>query len=86
MATYVITHEVDDVEHWFNSPKREEVFGPLGISVRPFRDPNGSKTVGVIAEIPDMDVFAEFMQTEAAAQALQHDGVHPDTLLVLSES
>jgi hypothetical protein len=86
MATYVITHEVDDVEHWFNSPKREEVFGPLGISVRPFRDPNGSKTVGVIAEIPDMSVFAQFMQTDAAAQAMQHDGVHADTLLVLSES
>ena len=30
MATYLITHEVDDVEHWWNSPKREEVFGPLG--------------------------------------------------------
>ena len=22
MATYLITHEVDDVEHWWNSPKR----------------------------------------------------------------
>jgi hypothetical protein len=29
MATYVITHEVDDVEHWLSSPKREEVFGPI---------------------------------------------------------
>lgn len=35
MATYVITHEVDDVEHWLNSPKREEVFGPMGITVTP---------------------------------------------------
>ena len=30
MATYVITHEVDDVDHWLSSPKREEVFGPWG--------------------------------------------------------
>ena len=41
MATYVITHEVDDVEHWLSSPKREEVFGPIGITVRPFHDPDG---------------------------------------------
>ena len=39
--------------------------------MRPFRDPNGSKTVGVIAEIPDMNAFAEFIQTEAAAQAME---------------
>jgi hypothetical protein len=25
MPTYVITHEVDDVDHWCNSPKRAEV-------------------------------------------------------------
>ena len=34
MATHVIFHEVDDVEHWLSSPKREEVFGPMGITVR----------------------------------------------------
>ena len=49
MATYVITHEVDDVEHWLSSPKREEVFGPMGISVRTFRDPDGSNKVALIA-------------------------------------
>jgi hypothetical protein len=27
MATHLIFHEVDDVEHWLGSPKREEVFG-----------------------------------------------------------
>ena len=55
MATYVITHEVDDVEHWLSSPKREEVFGPIGVTVRPFRDPEGSNKVALIAEIPDMN-------------------------------
>lgn len=54
MATHLIFHEVDDVEHWLQSPRREEVFGPIGISVRPFRDPQGSNRVGLIAEIPDM--------------------------------
>ena len=85
MATYVITHEVNDVEHWLSSPKREEVFGPMGVTVRTFRDAQGSNKVALIAEIPDMDAFQEFMQTDAAADAMKADGVNPETLLVLSE-
>jgi hypothetical protein len=68
MATHVIFHEVDNVERWLKSPKREEAFGPLGIAVRTFRDPQGSNRVSLIAEIPDMDQFQEFMQTDAAAE------------------
>ena len=75
MATYVITHEVDDVEHWLSSPKREEVFGPMGITVRTFRDPDGSNRTALIAEIPDMEAFQEVMRSEAAADAMKHDGV-----------
>jgi hypothetical protein len=86
MATYLITHDVDDVEHWMNSPKREEVFGPLGITVRTFRDPDGSNRVGLIAEIPDLAAFQQFMQTDDAAEAMRHDGVRPETLQVLSET
>jgi hypothetical protein len=85
MATYVITHEVDDVEHWLSSPKREEVFGPIGITVRPFHDAAGSNKVALIAEIPDMDAFQEFMQSDAAADAMKFDGVKPETVLVLGE-
>ena len=85
MATYVITHEVDDVEHWLSSPKREEVFGPIGITVRPFHDPQGSNKVALIAEIPDRDAFQEFMQSDAAADAMKFDGVKPETVLVLGE-
>lgn len=86
MATYVITHEVDDVDHWFSSPKRKEIFGPLGITVRPFRDPAGTNKVGLIAEIPDFDAFQEFMRSDAAADAMRHDGVRAETLLVLVEA
>ena len=84
MATYLITHEVDDVDHWWKSPKREEVFGPMGITARTFRDPAGSNKVGLIAEIPDFDAFQKFMQSDTAAAAMQHDGVRPETILVLA--
>ncbi len=86
MATYVITHEVDDVERWLNSPTRQEVFGPMGITVRTFQDPNGSKTTALVAEIPDMEAFQELMRSEAAADAMKHDGVHPETLRIFSEA
>ncbi len=85
MATYVATHEVDDVDRWFNSSRREEIFGPQGIKLRAFRDPNGSNKVALIAEIPDMAAFQAYMQTEEAADAMKHDGVRPETLLFLTE-
>jgi hypothetical protein len=85
MATYVITHDVDDVEHWMTSPKREEVFGPMGITVRTFRIPDGSSKTALVAEIPDIEAFQEVMKSEAAEDAMKHDGVHPETLLMFSE-
>ncbi|MGI8714730.1 MAG: hypothetical protein ACR2NR_16430 [Solirubrobacteraceae bacterium] len=85
MATYIALHEVDDVEHWLHSSKREEAFGSRGITMRAFRDPNGSNQVGLIAEIPDLAAFQEFMKTEEAANAMKHDGVRPETLVVLAE-
>jgi hypothetical protein len=85
MATYVITHEVNDVQHWLSSPKREELFGPMGITVRTFSDTEGSNKTALIAEIPDMDAFQEVMKSDAAADAMKHDGVNPETLVILSE-
>ena len=85
MATYLVFHEVDDVDHWLSSPKREEVFGPLGATVRTFRDPEGSNRVGLIVETSDWDAIQQFMQTEEAAEAMKHDGVRPETLLFLTE-
>ncbi len=53
--------------------------------MRAFRDPAGSNRVGLIVEIPDMAVWQEFMQSEAAADAMKADGVRPETILVLDE-
>ena len=85
MPTLLIFHEVDDVEHWLKSPKREEVFGPLGITVRTFTDPAKSQRVGLIAEVPDLDAFQRIMESAEAAEAMKYDGVRPDTILILEE-
>jgi hypothetical protein len=42
--------------------------------------------VGLVAEVPDMDAFQEAMQSQAAADAMAHDGVRPETLVVLVEA
>jgi len=81
----LVLHDVDDVDHWLSSSKREEVFGPLGITVRTFRGEN-SNSVGLIVDTPDMATWESAMQGDAAAEAMKHDGVKPETLVVLTEA
>lgn len=86
MTTVMISHQVDDVQHWLTSPVREQIMAPLGITLRTFVDPNGTSQVGFVAEIPDMDAFGELLRSEAGAEAMKHDGVHPDTIMMLVAS
>jgi hypothetical protein len=85
MPTLLVFHEVDDVDHWLASPKREEFFGPLGMSTRTFRDPDGSNRVGLIVEVPSLEALQEALQSEGAAEAMKQDGVRPETMLTLVE-
>lgn len=86
MATILAFHEVDDVGHWLGSPKREEIFGPMGITGRLFTDPAESNRVGLIVEVPDMEAFQQLMRSDEAAEAMRFDGVRPDTLIFLEEA
>ncbi len=86
MPTLVVFHEVDDVDHWAASTKREEFFGPLGMTSRTFRDPDGSNQVGLIIEVPSLEALQEALQSEGAEEAMKHDGVRPETMLMLVEA
>ena len=86
MTTVIGHHDVKDTEHWLASPKREEFFGPLGVTVRTFVDPENPSRVAIVAEVPDMDAFESAMQSQEAADAMAHDGVKPETLVVLVEA
>jgi hypothetical protein len=86
MMTLMIFHEVDDVDHWLRSPKREELFGPLGMTARTFVDPEKTNRVGLIVEVPDMESFQAALASDAAAEAMKFDGVRPETILMLAES
>jgi hypothetical protein len=86
MPTLLVFHEVDDVDHWLASPKREEFFGPLGMTARTFRDPEGSNRVGLIVAVPSIEAWQAALESEEAAEAMKFDGVRPETIIGLVES
>jgi hypothetical protein len=85
MTMVIAHHEIDDSESWLASSRREEVFGPLGISVRTFLDPENPNRAAVLLDVPDMGELQALMQTDEAAEAMKQDGVRADTLVILAE-
>ena len=87
MPTVIGYHDVKDKDHWLASPKREEFFGPLGVTnIRTFVDPENRTRVGVLFDVPDMDALTAAMESEGAAEAMAHDGVVPESLVILVEA
>jgi len=87
MPTVIAHHDVKDKDHWLASPRREEVFGPLGVTnIRTFADPQNPARVAVLMDVADMDAVMAAMQTETMAEAMAHDGVLPETLVILVEA
>ncbi len=87
MPTVIGYHEVKDTQHWLASPKREEVFGPLGVTnIRTFVDQENPNRVAVLMDVADMDAVMSAMQTPEMAEAMAYDGVLPETLVLLTEA
>jgi hypothetical protein len=87
MPTVIAHHDVKDKDHWLASPKREEFFGPLGVTnIRSFVDPENPTRVGLLMDVPDLGAVKAAMETQAAADAMANDGVLPETLVMLVEA
>ena len=87
MPTVIAYHDVKDTAHWLGSNKREEFFGPLGVTnIRTFVNPENPNRVGVLMDVPDMEAVAAALQTENAAATMEHDGVVADSLVILIEA
>ncbi|MGZ4508870.1 MAG: hypothetical protein ACXVX8_02110 [Blastococcus sp.] len=85
MPALLVVHDVDDVDRWLNSPKRKELMGPRGYTVRTFVDPTGPGRVGLVVEGASLQDFQELLQSDEAPEAMKHDGVRADTIRVLEE-
>ena len=67
-------------------PHREQIFGSLGVTnIRTFVDPENPDRVAILMDVPDMDAVMGATQTEEMADAMQYDGVVPETLVILVE-
>jgi hypothetical protein len=87
MPTVIAYHDVKDQAHWLASPKREEVFGPLGVTnIRTFVNPADPTKVAVLMDVADMDAVMAAMQTDTMKDAMVYDGVVADTLVILVEA
>ena len=63
MPTVMAHHDVKDTDHWLSSPRRDEFFGPLGVTnIRTFVDPQNPTHVGVVMDVADMDVVMAAME------------------------
>jgi hypothetical protein len=86
MPTVIAHHDVKDTDHWLASPRREEFLGPLGVTnIRTFVDPQNPTRVALLMDVADMDAVMAAMQTEAAAETMEHDGVIAESLVILLE-
>lgn len=86
MPTVIVHHNVKDVEHWLSSPKREELMSPLGIkNIRKFVDSENPSRTGLVLDVPDMDAIKRMMESPETAEAMEYDGVIPETVVILVE-
>jgi hypothetical protein len=88
MPTIIGYHDLKkDTQHWLASPKREEVFGPLGVTnIRTFVNPQDPTKVAVMMDVPDMDAVMGAMNNPEMREAMDHDGVVPESLVILVEA
>ena len=86
MPTVIVHHNVKDVEHWLSSPKREELMSPLGIkNIRKFVDLENTSRTGLLLDVPDMDTITRMMESPETSEAMEYDGVIPETVVILVE-
>lgn len=86
MPTVIGHHDVKDTDHWLASPRRQEFFGPLGITnIRTFVDPQNSSKVAVVMDVADMGALMAAMEQPSMGEAMEYDGVAPETLRILME-
>jgi hypothetical protein len=55
-------------------------------NIRTFVDPQRPTRAAVLMDVPDLDKVMEAVRAQAGADAMDHDGGLPETLVVLLEA
>ncbi|MDH3612037.1 MAG: DUF4440 domain-containing protein [Gammaproteobacteria bacterium] len=90
MTHLVITHEVDDAEHWLaawrGDDSRHQLFKNNGAAhVHTFVSADNPNLTGLVVAVSDMDALNTMLASEEGMAAAAEDGVRRDTLIVLTE-
>jgi hypothetical protein len=54
--------------------------------IRTFVHPGNPNHIALLMDVPDIEAFNAAMQAQGAAEAIAHDGVLTETLVILVES
>ena len=87
----MITHEVDDVEHWLaawrGEDSRHALFKANGAAhVHTFTTADNPNLVGLVIAVKDMAALNAMLESEEGVAAAAADGVRGDTITVLTEA
>jgi len=87
----LITHEVDDVEHWLaawrGEDSRHALFKANGAAhVHTFTSADNPNLTGLVIAVKDMAALNAMLESEEGVAAAAADGVRGDTMTVLTEA
>ncbi len=91
MTHLVITHEVEDAEHWLaawrGEDSRHKLFKAHGAAhVHTLQDPNNPNMTGLVIAVADMDTLMAMLESEEGQAAAEEDGVMPETMKMLVQA
>lgn len=78
MPALLVCHDADELDGGLWSPRREDQFGPVAVTMRRIRDSSGSDRVGLIVEVPDVATWTHALQTAEVLEAAWHSEVAAD--------
>lgn len=91
MTHVLITHEVEDAEHWLaawrGENSRHELFEANGARhVHTFQNADNPNLTGLVVAVADMDKLMAMLESEEGQAAALADGVKLDTMTLLVET
>lgn len=87
----LITHEVEDGEHWLaawrGDNSRHELFKANGANmVHTFQSADDPNLTGLVVSVNDMDKLMALLESDEGRAAAKADGVKADTMVILVET